>query len=392
MSYLAIDAARSGREGWEWVPLRRVTRLRREPNTDASWPLLALSSERGVEPRPDDGGRQLPSEETVTSYWRVHPNDLVFNPMWAIGGGVAVSHVSGAVSPAYHVYSPTPVLYPRFLHHVMRSRTAIDQYQLLVRGITTFDRSVTREDLGDMPVPVPPLDEQRAIADYLDRETARIDALIAAKERMIALLQERWRVAVTAEMARLAAIHGTIQLRHLIRCLDGRRVPLSAEERAGWHGCFPYYGASAIVDWVDGWLFDEPLVLLGEDGAQLGDPSYPIAQAVSGKIWVNNHAHVLRPVHVDPAFLTLRLNTVDRIPVMSGGTREKITQDDMNRIPVPNIPISHQSEIGSELDGIRARCDGLSATIRRQIALLSERRQALVTAAVTGQVEVPVAA
>ena len=111
--------------------------------------------------------------------------------MWAIGGGVAVSTLSGAVSTAYRIYTPGPLIWPRFLHYWMRSKTAIDQYHLLVRGITTFDRAVTRDDLDGMPVPLPPLPTQRAIADYLDRETARLDTLIAAKQRMVTLLEER---------------------------------------------------------------------------------------------------------------------------------------------------------------------------------------------------------
>ncbi len=185
---------------------------------------------------------------------------------------------------------------------------------------------------------------------------------------------------------------GAIPLRHLVRCLDGRRIPVSGEERASRTGPYPYYGASGIVDWIDDWLFDEHLVLLGEDGAQLGDPTYPVAQVVQGKIWVNNHAHVLRPTKADPTFLAFHLNTFDRVAFMSGGTREKITQDDMNRIPVPNLSIEHQRKIAHELSAVRAGSDRMISAIRRQDALLQERRQALVAAAVTGQLNIPAAA
>jgi type I restriction enzyme S subunit len=111
--------------------------------------------------------------------------------MWAIGRGVAVSKVEGAVSTAYRVYELGERVYPRFLHYYVRCDPIVDQYRLVVRGLTTFDRSVTREDLEGMPVPLPPLPLQRAIADYLDTETARIDALIEKKHRMVELLDER---------------------------------------------------------------------------------------------------------------------------------------------------------------------------------------------------------
>jgi len=163
---------------------------------------------------------------------------------------------------------------------------------------------------------------------------------------------------------------------------------VSAEERAGRAGTYPYYGASGIVDWIDDWLFDEEIVLLGEDGAQLGDPAYPIAQVVRGKVWINNHAHVLRPVHVDAEFLSFHLNTCDRVAFTSGGTREKITQADMNRIPVPHLRAEHQRDVARQLAEVRAKSDDMVSVLTRQAALLEERRQALITSAVTGQRDV----
>lgn len=387
--YLAVEAAVTDR--WRSASFGRLAAQVEVPRGKQPLPFLSLSSEGVVAERPADA-KQQPAADYAERYWTVRPGELVVNPMWLIGGGIGVTSITGAVSPDYRVYRLSEDLEPQYVHHLLRAIPYREQYRLLVRAETTFDRRITKQDFSGLPIPVPPRAEQQAIADYLDRETARIDALVAARYRTIALLHELWRSAVARTMAQLTAEHGSIQMRHVVRCLDRRRIPLSGEERAERQGEFPYYGASAIVDWIDDWLFDEQLVLLGEDGAQLGDPTYPIAQVVRGKLWVNNHAHVLRPVRVDAVFLALHLNTVDRVPVMSGGTREKITQDDMNRIPVPNIPVEYQREVGGRLGTIRSRCDALAGTIRSQVELLRERRQALTTAAVTGQVEVPVAA
>jgi type I restriction enzyme S subunit len=248
---------------------------------------------------------------------------------------------------------------------------------------------VSSEEIRDIRVSVPEAHEQRAIADFLDSETARIDALIDKKKNLIMLLEQRWRIEVRHRMSALGESHGVIQLRHLVRCLDGKRVPLSAAEREGRQGPIPYYGASGIVDYVDAHLFDEVLVLLGEDGAQLGVPDFSISQVISGKTWVNNHAHVLRPHKVHPEFLTLFLNTFDRMPYISGGLREKITQDDMNRIKVPDVDLETQLAESSRLNEIRTRCEKLAQDLNRQIELLREHRQALITAAVTGQIEIP---
>lgn len=194
MTFIVMDRALSTVPShWERVEIRRVTTIRRETNRDSSATLLSLSASDGVRPRPDDGGRQLPSADTVANYWLVRPSDLVFNPMWAIEGGVAVSEVEGAVSTAYRVYQfPAEQVQPRFAHYLLRSRPALDQYRAMVRGVTTFDRSVTREDFEAMPIGLPPMPEQRAIADFLDVETARIDALIEKKRKLVHLLELRF--------------------------------------------------------------------------------------------------------------------------------------------------------------------------------------------------------
>ena len=98
----------------------------------------------------------------------------------------------------------------------------------------------------------------------------------------------------------------TTRLSRVVTCLDGRRIPLNAEERSYLQGDYPYWGANGVLDHLDSWLFDEPLVLLGEDGAPFFAPNKRVAFSVSGKIWVNNHAHVLRPSGVHQTFLAAR--------------------------------------------------------------------------------------
>ena len=192
MNYLALQPIQE-RSDWSWVEFRRVASIRRETNHSGDRPLLALSAVTGIQQRPDGGGRQPASDETISKYWVVRPDWLVFNPMWAIEGGVAVSQLEGAVSTAYRVYELHSPLHPRFAHYYLRSDPVLEQYRLMIRGITTFDRSITRSDFEAMPVPTPPISEQRAIADYLDAETARIDALVSKNRRLIQLLQEKWR-------------------------------------------------------------------------------------------------------------------------------------------------------------------------------------------------------
>lgn len=374
--------------GWRSVPFgRAATRTKESGRPDL--PPLSVFLGAGVVPRDsrEDNHNQL--GEDLGKYLVVRPGDLVFNKLRTWQGGLGASEHEGIVSPAYFVCRPTPDYDSRFLQYLLLSDAYLQELTRVSKWQPPSQFDIGWEQLRAVPIVSPDVRAQRAIADYLDTETVRIDALIAKKQRMIELLQLRWRAETAHRMAWIANKFGTVQLRHLVRCLDGSRVPLSTEERSGRTGEYPYYGASGIVDHVNSYIFDETLVLLGEDGAQLGVTDYPIAQVVAGKIWVNNHAHVLRPVEVDPVFLVLHLNTFDRVPFISGGTREKITQEDMNRIPVPNVDLSRQREEADRLSAIWARSDSASKLLARQIELLREHRQALITAAVTGELEVP---
>jgi len=136
-------------------------------------------------------------------------------------------------------------------------------------------------------------------------------------------------------------------LGELVDVLDSRRVPLSAKERAVRPGDVPYYGATGQVGWIDDALFDEPLVLLGEDGVQFFDRDKPKAYAIAGRAWVNNHAHVLRARIglIDQRFLLHYLNWFDFTGFANGTTRLKLTQSAMRRIPVVLPPMDEQQRI-----------------------------------------------
>ncbi len=161
----------------------------------------------------------------------------------------------------------------------------------------------------------------------------------------------------------------------VVDVLDYRRVPVSASERSSRHGSVPYYGATGLVDWIDRPLFDEDLVLLGEDGVQFFDESKPKAYTVSGPCWVNNHAHVLRPRRalVEDEFLTHFLNQCDYRGFVNGTTRLKLTQSAMLRMPVPLPDLAEQRSIVDHLEGHLSRLDAarvsLSAMKRRLLSL-----------------------
>jgi len=127
---------------------------------------------------------------------------------------------------------------------------------------------------------------------------------------------------------------------------------VNSTERATRVGEVPYYGATGQVGWIDGALFDEELVLVGEDGAPFLDKSKPIAYIVRGKSWVNNHAHVLRArsAITSNSYLKYFLDWFDFAEYVQGSTRDKLTQGAMNSLPLLLPPLEEQTEIVKRIE------------------------------------------
>ncbi|OOH72421.1 restriction endonuclease subunit S [Leptospirillum ferriphilum] len=170
------------------------------------------------------------------------------------------------------------------------------------------------------------------------------------------------------------------KIRNISTSLDHKRIPLNAEQRAEKQGNIPYWGANSIVDYINELIFDETLVLLGEDGAPFFEKDKPVAFLSIGPIWPNNHIHVLRiNSTADPGFVKYSLNSVDYSNFVDGSTRDKLTQSKMNNIQLSFPPLSEQLAIVSFLDQETSRIDALISEKERLISLLQEYRQTLIS-------------
>lgn len=130
---------------------------------------------------------------------------------------------------------------------------------------------------------------------------------------------------------------------------DRMRKPITASKRVA--GNYPYYGASGIVDYVDGYIFDGNYLLISEDGANLLARTTPIAFPISGKTWVNNHAHVLEFSNlITQRLVEIYLNSIDLTKYISGGAQPKLNQENLNSILIPIPSLAKQQEIVSHLD------------------------------------------
>ena len=138
------------------------------------------------------------------------------------------------------------------------------------------------------------------------------------------------------------------RLEEVCEILDSKRVPITAKDRVA--GPYPYYGANGVQDYVADYIFDDELVLLAEDGGHFGSADKPIAYRVSGKCWVNNHAHVLKAKEcIEVDYLCYSLMFRDVSDIVNGATRQKLTQADMRKIKIPLLPIEKQKAVVAKI-------------------------------------------
>jgi type I restriction enzyme S subunit len=144
--------------------------------------------------------------------------------------------------------------------------------------------------------------------------------------------------------------------------LDGRRKPIKSGDRAKMQGEYPYYGASGIIDYVNNYIFDEELILLGEDGENIVSRNSPLAFRVSGKCWINNHAHVIVPKEgIDIDFLTHNLERINYLIYNTGTAQPKLNQEVCRSIPSYFASYPEQQKIASFLSAVDEKIQQLTA-------------------------------
>lgn len=183
------------------------------------------------------------------------------------------------------------------------------------------------------------------------------------------------------------------KLENCIEVLDSQRVPINADERekriAGkaTSELYPYYGATGQVGWIDDYLFDEELILLGEDGAPFFESAKNKAYLIKGKSWVNNHAHVLKAIAgvTINQFLCNYFNIFDYNGYVTGTTRYKLNQSPMRKIPIPLPPLPEQRAIVSKIEQLFSDLDNGINAFKKAQAQLKLYRQSVLKAACGGK-------
>ena len=373
---------------------------------------LSVSEYHGVIPRDDSDGQRASSDVSV--YRVLHPGELAVNYMWLNRGGLGVSDLLGYISPAYKVYRIDPSVHSRFAHYLLRSRPYVSAFAALGTGVRPNSQMVDTVELNSLPVPSIPFATQRAIADYLDRETAEIDAMTADLDEMESLLTEH-RKSVS-----------TILIGHLESAPDTRRVSLnvvadlisSSVDKKSREGEPPvrlvnytdvYYGdtLTADADYMKATATPEQIERVGvRDGDVIFTKDSETADDIGIPALIRNpapdmvcgyHLTIARPRRelINPRYLYWILMSGQAKAyweqAANGVTRFSIGSSVTSRLPVVLPPLYRQEIVAAEIDRETAEIDAMLADITELRDLLAERRAAVIAAAVTGQIDIPAA-
>ncbi|SDA30320.1 type I restriction enzyme, S subunit [Ruminococcus sp. YE71] len=271
--------------------------------------------------------------------------------------------VSGHTAIIHHT------LNPKYLCYYFHTAMFYAQKKKLAHGTKVIE--VTPDKLTDITIPVPPIEIQVEIVKILDEYNTSVIALQQELENELTARKKQYEY--YRDLLLDFGVHGggTSEcewrtIKEIAENCDSKRKPVTKGKRTS--GIYPYYGASGIVDYVDDYLFDGDYLLISEDGANLLARSTPIAFSISGKNWVNNHAHVLRfDTYVTRRFVEIYLNSINLEKYISTAAQPKLTQDNLNKIPIPYPTIEEQTRIVNILDRFDKLCNDISEGLPAEI-------------------------
>ena len=413
-------------EHWDVLPGRVTLSLNKEKNAgNVEDTILSLSYGRLVIKPPEKLTGLVP--ESFEGYQIINPGDIIIRPTdlqndWT-SLRVGLAKDRGIITSAYLGLKHDGKVSSEYLYYLLHSYDLLKVYYGMGTGLR---QNLSWDDFKYLPLTLPPKPEQDRIVTFLDSKTAEIDALIAKKQRQIELLDEQKAILINRAVTRGLPSTGSGQanpnpgsseasakgdaklkpsgiewigeipegwetgkVRHLFDNLNNRRIPLSTVDRGKMtERTYDYYGASGVIDKVEGYLYDEDLLLIAEDGANLVFRNLPLAIIATGKYWVNNHAHILRTKSGPLHYWFHALECADYTTSITGAAQPKLTKDALASISLPNPPPEEQEKIVEHIQKNEEAERRLRGTVESQIQSLKTLRSTLIAHAVTGRIKV----
>lgn len=391
--------------GWRVMPFWSLFRRKKRIGYENE-ELLSVYRDYGVIPKSSRDDNHNKESEDLSGYQLVNEGSLVTNKMKAWQGSIAISRYRGIVSPAYYVYDPTSRECDQFLHYLLRSDPYINLYGRISKGVRVNQWDLEHEALRNIPVLLPDLATQRQIADFLDRETARIDMLIEKKQRLVALLGEQW---VSVIEKAISTGGKPTKLGHHIDILSGYAFP-SSDFSADPDDIPLLRGANIspgsirwddIVYWprerlneVSSFSLCAGDVVLGMDRPWIssGIRVAEITELDAPALLLQRVCRVSPRKTLDKGFMKLLLTSRQFLayfePIMTGVSVPHISPDQVNSFKFEYAARDEQTARATAAFRKRDNITRLQGSTEESITRLREYRSALITAAVTGQIDV----
>jgi type I restriction enzyme S subunit len=391
---------------------------RREKVSDKNFEALSVTKD-GIVPQLDTAAKTDDGDNRKC----VRTGDFVINSRSDRKGSSGLSRLDGSVSLICTVLRPQESVQGGFIHHLLRSVSFQEEFYRFGKGIVADLWSTNYSAMSGITLAMPPLEEQESIAIFLDHETAKIDALIAEQQRLIELLQEKRQAVISHAVTKGLNPHAPMKdsgvewLGEVPEHWDVCRVkavsvfttsgPRGWSERVGDVGAL-FVQSGDLTDAMDVDFANCKRVQVGDDaeaartklldgdlvvcitGAKTGNVA--VCESVPESSYVNQHLCLIRPGEgVHPRFLAALLKSgcgQTYFSLAQYGLKQGLSLEDVREAPVALPTLDEQDYICQWLRGVSSRYLPLEAESQRTISLLQERRSALISAAVTGQIDV----
>ncbi|MDR4521455.1 MAG: restriction endonuclease subunit S [Nitrosomonas sp.] len=401
-AYKDSDVAWLGEVPEHWG-IRRIKYLfeikKRIAGTDG-YDVLSIT-QQGIKVKDiDSGDGQLSMD--YSKYQLVEVGDFAMNHMDLLTGYVDISHIPGVTSPDYRVFAvrDNGVCFDRYYLYLFQVGYRNKIFYAFGQGSSQLGRwRFPTDQFNSFHFPHPSILEQKEIANFLDRETTKIDELIAEQQRLIKLLKEKRQAVISHAVTKglnpdapmkdsgiewLGEVpeHWEIKpLKIVVSMKSGEQI---TAEDIGEEGIYPVFGGNGLRGYTSNFTHEGYFPLIGRQGALCGNINYG-----KGKFWASEHAVVASPLlecsilWLGEILRTMKLGQYSITAAQPGLSVEAIGN---LRIPFP--PLFEQSVVATFLDRETTKIDELIAEAQRAIELLKERRAALISAAVTGKIDV----
>jgi len=377
------------RQGWTWKPLGEVCKT-----GSGGTPLSSRKEfyEGGTIPWLVSGevaqGNVLEAKNFITaaglenSAAKLFPRDTVLVAMYgATAGQVGILRFEAATNQAVCGILPNDKFVPEFLYYFLLAK----KDDLVAQATGNAQPNISQIKIKNTEVPVLPLPEQQRIVALLDEAFAGLATAKANTEQNLQNARAIFESHLQSVFSQRGEGWEETTLDKISTNLDSRRVPITKNVRSS--GEYPYYGASGIVDYVADYIFEGNNLLVSEDGANLLARSTPIAFSVTGRYWVNNHAHILHfETMATQRFVQFFLESIKLDEFITGAAQPKLNQRALNAIPIP-IPesVEEQARIVNEVESLQAETQRLTRLYERKLAALEELKKSLLHQAFNGE-------